>query len=84
MSIHIEDGEVTRLIQQVATLTGESTTEVVLLSVKERLERLKKQYSAESLANDLDEIALRCSSLPLKDSRSVAEILDYDAQGLPY
>ncbi|MDJ0599280.1 MAG: type II toxin-antitoxin system VapB family antitoxin [Crocosphaera sp.] len=82
MSIHIEDSEVNHLIQQLATLTGESTTEVVLLSLKERLDRLKKQSSAESLAKELDEIALRCSSLPVKDSRSIAEILNYDAQGL--
>lgn len=83
MSIHIEDSEINLLIQQLATLTGELTTEVVLQSLKERLDRLKKQYSAESLANELDKIAVDCSSLPVKDSRSIAEILDYDLQGLP-
>ena len=35
------------------------------------------------LADELDEIALRCSRLPVLDSRAPDKILGYDERGLP-
>jgi hypothetical protein len=35
------------------------------------------------LADELDEIGLRCASLPALDERSQDGILGYDANGLP-
>lgn len=35
------------------------------------------------LADVLDEIALQCSRLPVRDPRTPDEILDYDEHGLP-
>jgi hypothetical protein len=43
----------------------------------------KPQQSGRTLAEDLDEIALHCSRLPVLDSRSPDEILGYDENGLP-
>jgi len=34
-------------------------------------------------ADDLNEIAARCASLPVLDSRTPEEILGYDDRGLP-
>jgi antitoxin VapB len=83
MVLSIEDSETDALVRQLAALTGESITEAVFLSVKERLERLKPKNSAYSLAQELDAIALRCASLPVLDSRSLEELISYDEQGLP-
>jgi antitoxin VapB len=35
------------------------------------------------LADELDEIALHCSTLPVRDTRSADEIMGYDENGLP-
>ena len=35
------------------------------------------------LADELDEIARRCASLPVIDDRSPEEILGYDENGVP-
>ena len=35
------------------------------------------------LADELDEIALHCARLPVRDPRSADEILGYDEHGLP-
>jgi antitoxin VapB len=84
MSLSIKDCETDTLVRELAALTGESITEAVFQSVKERLERLKIKNSADSLAQELDAIALRCASLPLLDSRSLEELIGYDEQGLPH
>jgi antitoxin VapB len=35
------------------------------------------------LADDLDEVALACAGLPVRDDRPADEILGYDDDGLP-
>ena len=82
MSLSIKDSKTDAIVRQLAELTGESITEAVFVSVKERLERLKSKNSPYSLAQELDAIAQRCASLPVIDSRSPEEIIGYDEQGL--
>jgi hypothetical protein len=41
------------------------------------------RQSEKTLAEELDEIALHCSRLPVLDNRSPDEILGYDENGLP-
>ena len=84
MPLSIKDSETDALVRQLAELTGESITEAVFKSVKERLERIKTKNSPYSLAEELDAIAQRCASLPVLDSRSPEELIGYDEQGLPY
>ena len=84
MPLSIKDSKTDALVRQLAALTGESITEAVFVSVKERLERLKTKNSSYSLAQELDAIAQRCASLPVVDSRSPEEIIGYDEQGLPH
>ncbi len=83
MSLSIKDSQTDALVRQLAELTGESITEAVFISVKERLERLKPKNSPYSLAQELDAIAQRCASLTVQDSRSPEQIIGYDEQGLP-
>ena len=83
MALSIKDCKTDALVRQLAALTGESITEAVFWSVKERLERLTQKKSVYSLAEDLDAIAKRCASLPVRDPRPPEDLLSYDEYGLP-
>jgi antitoxin VapB len=83
MTLSLKDAETDRLAREVAKLTGESLTEAVRKALAERLERERcKRGQAKSLAERLDEIALRCASLPDYDARSPDEIIGYDDKGM--
>ena len=83
MALNIRNATTEELAEDLARLTGESKTEAVTQALRERLERLKRERSGRSLADELDEIALHCASLPVLDPRSPDEIIGYDPQGLP-
>lgn len=52
-------------------------------ALKERLERVRRARATRRLADDLDDIALHCAQLPIRDMRSDDEIMGYDEHGLP-
>jgi antitoxin VapB len=81
--LNIKDPDADRLARTLAQATGETITEAVSVAVRERLERLRAGRRPRSLADELDEIALRCASLPVLDERPEDEILGYDTHGLP-
>ena len=83
MAFSIKNSKADRLARRVAKLTGESLTDAVTESLQQRLERLQRAKGRKSLADQLDEIALRCAALPISDHRSADEILGYDEHGLP-
>jgi len=83
MALNIKDPRTDTLARELAQTTGETITEAVTVAVKERLERLRAGRRPRRLADELDEIALRCASLPVLDERSEDEILGYDLHGLP-
>ena len=84
MALSLKDKETDSLARQVARLTGETLTEAIRTSLRERLrhEQLKRGEGPE-LAKALQEIARRCAALPVLDHRSEDEILGYDENGLP-
>ena len=84
MALSLKDPETDRLARQVASMTGESLTEVVRTSLRERLRQEKlKRGEGPNLAKELEAIANRCAALPILDDRSEDEILGYDETGLP-
>jgi antitoxin VapB len=84
MALSLKDAETDRLAREVAKLTGESLTEAVRKALAERLEReQRKRGRSKSLAERLDEIALRCAALPDYDTRTPDEIIGYDEYGVP-
>lgn len=83
MALNIRNKETERLAQALAQLTGETKTEAVTRALSARLEKVQRERTGRSLAAELDEIALRCSKLPVLDDRSADEILGYDDDGLP-
>jgi len=82
--LNIRNKRTEELATALAKLTGETKTEAVTQSLSERLERLRKSLAKRRLADQLDEIALHCSALPVLDSRSTDEIMGYDEHGLPH
>ena len=56
---------------------AEGPVEVIVLVPEDR------ERTGRPLADELDKIALHCSRLPVRDSRTPDEILGYDEHGLP-
>lgn len=83
MALNIRNRLAEELADAVAELTGETKTEAVRRALEDRLGRLRRERAGRTLADELDEIALHCAGLPVKDGRSPEEILGYDDDGLP-
>lgn len=83
MALNIRNAQAEELAAEVARLAGETKTEAVTVALRERLARLQRRRGGRRLADELDEIALHCSRLPVLDSRTADEILGYDDHGLP-
>ncbi len=84
MALSLKDKETDSLAREVARLTGETLTEAIRTSLRERLrhEQLKRGEGPE-LVKALQEIAKRCAALPVLDHRGEDEILGYGENGLP-
>jgi antitoxin VapB len=82
MALNIRNAETEKLAETLAKLTGETKTEAVTQALRDRLARLRRERIQRRLADELDEIALHCARLPIRDSRTPDEILGYDEHGL--
>jgi antitoxin VapB len=83
MPLNIKSPEADRVVRELTKLTGESITDAVIRSVRERLERERARRSAGRRAAELDAIVARYRKLPLLDDRSADEILGYNDAGVP-
>jgi antitoxin VapB len=83
MPLNIRNEETEQLAAALAKLTGETKTEAVTQALRERIERVRRNRARKRLADELDEIAFHCSTLPMRDARSADEIMGYDEHGLP-
>jgi antitoxin VapB len=83
MPLSIKNEDTERLIRKVAEITGESLTDAVRIAMAERYDRLTRGRSGRTLAEELNEIALRCAHLPVISHLTPDEILGYDDLGIP-
>ena len=83
MPLNIKDAETHELARRLAKLTGESLTRAVKHAIAEKLAQLEKARQRDSLADELDRIALHCAGLPKCDERTADDIIGYDENGLP-
>lgn len=83
MALSIKHPEADRLARELARWTGESLTEAVVRSLRERLLREQGRAAVPPLSETLRALRKRCAALPVLDARSPEEILGYDEQGLP-
>jgi antitoxin VapB len=83
MGLNIKNEETQRLAHELAKLTGESMTAAVRESVRERLERIRRERSV-SLAHRLLAIGKDCAAHLKQPFRSKdhGDLL-YDQEGLP-
>ena len=82
MALNIRNTETERLAAELALLTGQTKTEAVTEAIRSHLERLRRERSGRTLADELDAIGRRCARLPVRDSRPADEILGFDERGL--
>lgn len=83
MALNIKNQDTQKLVKELASLTGESTTEAVTEAVRERLDRLRRNRDA-GLAARLLQIGRNCAvrhkeHVPSGDHGDLL----YDDQGLP-
>lgn len=83
MPINIKNPETEDLAREVASLTGQSLTDTIRLALLEKRARVRQARRGRSLADELNEIALRCASRPTLSDLSEDEILGYDEFGIP-
>ena len=83
MALNIRNRTTEELAATLARLTGETKTRAVTAALRDRLERIRRRRTGRDLADELDEIALHCASLPVLDERAAEDILGYDERGLP-
>ena len=83
MALNIRNRTTEELAATLARLTGETKTQAVTVELRDRLERIRRRRTGRGLADELDEIALHCASLPVLDERAAEDILGYDERGLP-
>ena len=83
MALNIRNRTTEELAATLARLTGETRTQAVTTALRDRLERIRRRRTGRGLADELDEIALHCASLPVLDERAAEDILGYGECGLP-
>lgn len=84
MSLNISNAETCRLADELARLTGETTTGAVTIALRERLERERRKRDAAGLAQELHAIGQRCAALLAPGPAAVEHgKLLYDERGLP-
>ena len=84
MPLSIKDPEADRLAREVAQRTGETITQAVVTSLRERLAKVEQTPAEiDAIVEDAMAIVRHAASLPVLDNRSEDEILGYDEFGLP-
>lgn len=82
MALSIKSDEADRLARQLASETGETLTEAVVIALRERLDREHARHS-DSIRRRLARLAADVAALPVTDDRTPVEIINYDDAGLP-
>jgi antitoxin VapB len=82
MALSIKHPEADRLARELATRTGESITEAIIVALKERLQREQRRYRPK-LEDAIMAISKRSAALPRRTGRTPDEIIGYDERGLP-
>jgi antitoxin VapB len=83
MALSIKHPEADRLARELAATTGETLTDAVVNSLRERLVRQRGKSRSPHVRDELRAIRERCAQYPVLDPRSADEILGYDKHGLP-
>jgi antitoxin VapB len=83
MALSIKSAEADKLARQLATETGETLTQAVVIALRQRLDREHARHVA-SMRVRLARLAADVAALPVADSRAPEEIIGFEDAGLPY
>lgn len=81
--LNIKNAEAYELATEIAGITGESLTTVVLAALRERASRTRRFRDRDARIARLLEHGRRYAALSDRDRRSADEIIGYDERGLP-
>lgn len=82
MAFNVKNEEADRLLRELTDITGESLTEAVTQSLRERLARERRVRCLQA-GDPLTQAVEHLRSLAVIDHRNDDEILGYDRDGLP-
>ena len=82
MSLNIKSDEADRLVKEVSQLTGESKTQAVIESLRQRLAREKQRRDQTQSVSELLAIGEKCAVYGKGSQAAHGELL-YDREGLP-
>lgn len=82
MALSIKSTEADRLARELASETGETLTEAVVVALRERLGREQAKHIA-GMRTRLERLASEVAGLRISENRTPDEIIDYDDVGLP-
>ena len=80
MALSIKNDEADQLARELAETTGESITDAVVISLRQRLERERRKPGTRKKLLDL---AAEVAEYPVLDDRTPDQIIGYDEFGLP-
>ena len=82
MALSIRNPRAEALARQIASMSGESITQVIIHALENHAERLRGQRMYPDTVNEIMAISGRCSAIPELDNRSIDEILGYNKIGI--
>jgi antitoxin VapB len=82
MTLNIKDPEAHTLARKIAQITGETMTRAITQALRERLARLNRAHSPDSMTDDLLAIGRRCAATLKQRPVDHASLL-YDEHGSP-
>jgi antitoxin VapB len=82
MAFNVKNDETDRLLRELTSLTGETLTDAITISLRDRLER-EQRIRAVTDDGSLASAIAHFRSLAIIDDRTDDEILGYDDHGLP-
>lgn len=81
MALSIKNSKAEELAKEVAKETGETMTQAIIISLEEKLERVRGKRKSKDLVEEIMAISKRISALPDLDPRTPDEILGYNEKG---
>lgn len=82
MAFNVKNDETDQLLRELTSLTGETLTDAITISLRDRLHREQRIRSVAG-GSSLTAAMAHFRSLPIIDDRTDDEILGYDEHGLP-
>lgn len=83
MALNIKNPEADQLVRELAAITHDSYTNVVLAALREKLTKELGRRRSTRLGDEIARIRQRIAQLPVLDPRDPDDILGYDHAGAP-